>query len=955
MPRKKAMTMATRAVLALVVFGFVTIATQTLSLARFFRDVHIENSPPNPNAANATSLRPTIQIIPALGTHAITSQTISAKDKGENQENNTTEQDGSFREQQKHLTTYEIDGELLKVKGPLLFNHSTGWNGTSHEEGVAFCKTHAGSRNICPWQAYCPRGLLFRDIQQHGDNEELLWSPVASESQPVWVAVGSNMTCMQRGSIDGFSETKVKYIMCCHKGEEDQAEEIIMPDVTTINQTDLSMDYSRCRNKCDLLNNDTEDSIIPSLHHQYCLGRCRWVHRQNVMSWLTDFSKAKEYVTDMTTLPPLLEGRCRDISDKLHYDGVCTSVTHRQKPRINLILSSKSWIGREVDLGSRDCAASQCYVSRGPGHSNSSHLYVGTIQKAAHPAQVKKANAHQINVMFQPESLNNTNHGKPMQPEVNIDWLASHRQDGFHSSSWIPYSQINADDNHFRIKGKGHGERRAAVPVFVTNCNPGSVHSDRARLIADLAKYVEIEQFGRCDLAGAKKGKLEEAYPMCANLPRRSAMWDAQKECVFFHSMFALVVENTFEENYVTEKLYQPLKMGTVPIIIGNSSLYRHHLPDPNAAIFLDDYADFHSAARYLQTLEKDSSLWAKHLAWKEHVFSDAFLSLASHSFATSTCDLCDKYAEEVLPNSERSWDRSLGLETVDQCMVDILSRHTIPDNLPLLNPSLGFDAVFVTHYTPLKERKEAMIERVQETLGVDPLFIEDFNRENLTNEDVACFGNSEAQKAYIQRVSGRGEVSLTLKHFSVYFYMVQQSLDNVLILEDDAAFAYSDWTSKNSVWQKILTDLPADYDIVFLSNYGRPRRGVKVTENLYLAQQSRVASAYLISQKGARNMLRSLPMVAIIDYQMNCKSCLNGICGARTLYSAMNRLIYFFLHTNLIDAASWKGNKWIASLPPGFHGPQTVDIKLFHSEPALSYQTEPDGTHHKTATWRVE
>ena len=215
--------------------------------------------------------------------------------------------------------------------------------------------------------------------------------------------------------------------------------------------------------------------------------------------------------------------------------------------------------------------------------------------------------------------------------------------------------------------------------------------------------------------------------------------------------MFALVAENTFEENYLTEKIYQPLKMGTVPIVMGNSSLYRHHLPDPNAAVFLDDFVSYEAAARYLHTMVKDSNLWQKHLAWKERAFSEEFVTLASHSFATLPCDLCDKYAEEVLPNSEHSWDRSLGLDILDPCVVDILSRHTIPHNLPLINPTFGFDAVFITHYTPLRDRKQVMIERVRETLGVDPIFIEDFDREDLSDEDVKCFGNSEAQLAYIQ------------------------------------------------------------------------------------------------------------------------------------------------------------------------------------------------------------
>ena len=63
-------------------------------------------------------------------------------------------------------------------------------------------------------------------------------------------------------------------------------------------------------------------------------------------------------------------------------------------------------------------------------------------------------------------------------------------------------------------------------------------------------------------------------------------------------------------------------------------------------------------------------------------------------------CDACDKYAEEALPDAERSWDRSLDLAPVTPCAVDVLSRHTLPgpETLPLVNPALGFDAIFVAN-----------------------------------------------------------------------------------------------------------------------------------------------------------------------------------------------------------------------------------------------------------------
>ena len=78
---------------------------------------------------------------------------------------------------------------------------------------------------------------------------------------------------------------------------------------------------------------------------------------------------------------------------------------------------------------------------------------------------------------------------------------------------------------------------------------------------------------------------------------------------------------------------------------------------------------------------------------------------------------------------------------------------------------------------------------------------------------------------------------------------MIQNSLDNVLILEDDAAFMYSDWTGFGSYWQSILRDLPASYDIIILSAFGNMhKKGEKITDHIYLAQQSRQASMYMVS-----------------------------------------------------------------------------------------------------------
>lgn len=233
-------------------------------------------------------------------------------------------------------------------------------------------------------------------------------------------------------------------------------------------------------------------------------------------------------------------------------------------------------------------------------------------------------------------------------------------------------------------------------------------------------------------------------------------------------------------------------------------------------------------------------------------------------------CNICDRYTEEVLTDTElSSWDRSVGIPTLEEtCVSEIFSRMTVPSpkSLPLINPIFGIDAVFVTNYTPLKERREAVVQRIKDHLGIVPTVIADFDKEELSEHDMKCIGNTTGQKLYVGNVSA-GQYSLTLKHFGIYYYMVEHNLDNVLVLEDDGNFINKDWTSSDSYWQQHIRALPEDYDILILCGEpGRFIKGERITDNLFLGQHSRATDMYMISQKGARNMLRSIPFVRFLD-----------------------------------------------------------------------------------------
>ena len=81
--------------------------------------------------------------------------------------------------------------------------------------------------------------------------------------------------------------------------------------------------------------------------------------------------------------------------------------------------------------------------------------------------------------------------------------------------------------------------------------------------------------------------------------------------------MFNLAFENQHEPGYVTEKPFDALIAGTVPIYKGDSAHLKSLLPHPDAAIFLDDFKDIKSLIGYLTFLSQNETAYERHRAWR--------------------------------------------------------------------------------------------------------------------------------------------------------------------------------------------------------------------------------------------------------------------------------------------------------------------------------------------------
>ena len=136
------------------------------------------------------------------------------------------------------------------------------------------------------------------------------------------------------------------------------------------------------------------------------------------------------------------------------------------------------------------------------------------------------------------------------------------------------------------------------------DCNPPS---DRDRYVKELMKYIDVDSYGPC----LNNKKLPENIDGFHNF-----------DSLDFHAFlskykFHIAFENAICDGYMTEKLFRPLKVGSVPIYLGSPSVL-DWLPNENSAILASDFLGPKELAHYLSDLNHEDEVYNTHLIHKK-------------------------------------------------------------------------------------------------------------------------------------------------------------------------------------------------------------------------------------------------------------------------------------------------------------------------------------------------
>ncbi|XP_072355627.1 4-galactosyl-N-acetylglucosaminide 3-alpha-L-fucosyltransferase 9-like [Scyliorhinus torazame] len=117
---------------------------------------------------------------------------------------------------------------------------------------------------------------------------------------------------------------------------------------------------------------------------------------------------------------------------------------------------------------------------------------------------------------------------------------------------------------------------------------------------------------------------------------------------------FYLSFENSVHEDYITEKLYNALLAGTVPVVLGTSRKnYENYIP-ADSFIHVDDFHSAEELAGYLHKLDGNEDLYMTYFKWRKHYSVRSVRFWDEH--ACSVCENIKRYQKYRSCSNLEKW-----------------------------------------------------------------------------------------------------------------------------------------------------------------------------------------------------------------------------------------------------------------------------------------------------------
>jgi hypothetical protein len=185
-------------------------------------------------------------------------------------------------------------------------------------------------------------------------------------------------------------------------------------------------------------------------------------------------------------------------------------------------------------------------------------------------------------------------------------------------------------------------EKTADAPAAYFDSNRWA-KSKRAEYVSEMMRHLQIDSYGR-------------------TLRNKELPDDRGRETkldTIARYKFTIAIENSFTQDYVTEKFYDPLVVGSVPVYLGAPNI-EDFVPGDHCFIKVSDFAGPRELAEYLLMLDRDDEEYARYFDWKQAPLRPKFLEMVAAYGSDPKTRLCAKVAaaraSAVRPGVLRRW-----------------------------------------------------------------------------------------------------------------------------------------------------------------------------------------------------------------------------------------------------------------------------------------------------------
>ncbi|KAK3123650.1 hypothetical protein QOZ80_8AG0634130 [Eleusine coracana subsp. coracana] len=171
----------------------------------------------------------------------------------------------------------------------------------------------------------------------------------------------------------------------------------------------------------------------------------------------------------------------------------------------------------------------------------------------------------------------------------------------------------------------------ALAAAFISNCGARNFRLQALEMLENLE--VKIDSYGSCHRN--RDGKVDKV--------------EALKRY-----KFSLAFENSNEEDYVTEKFFQSLVAGSIPVVVGAPNI-QEFSPGEGAILHIKELDDVASVASTMKNIASNPDMFNQSVRWKYDGPSDSFKALIDMAAVHSSCRLCLHIATKIYEKEEKS------------------------------------------------------------------------------------------------------------------------------------------------------------------------------------------------------------------------------------------------------------------------------------------------------------